>query len=126
MSDERISKEELKAMLSVQEKSTQQLEKIATALAVIVEINNKIYNRIHEGMATEIVDGVQRIVEVHDISIKSKVSDVREKVVDVNKVASSSNKYLGWFTIVSGAIGTIVIVSIVVLKLITFIEAFSK
>ena len=85
MSLEAISKDELKIMLEVQSKSTEQLTIIASHLATIVDRENKIQERLYNGMAKEISTSLaSTLKEVADNIIHNQTK-IMENIIKVNE-----------------------------------------
>lgn len=121
-----ISKEQLIAFTEATTKSATELEKIVSALHLIVEKQDKIVDRIFNGMVDEIVDGVtknynnthketidclSRLEECHQ-DIRSNFPDNLEKKLQHSPWAKDI-EHTKWFIAI---VGVVVIVATVILR----------
>lgn len=125
MSSEIVSREELKAMIEVQSKNVEQLTVIANHLATIVERENKIYERLYNGLAKDISNSITTAID----ALKESVDVSKEKQTTQCAAASpllsgtlntalencSMSKDIGhvkWFV---GIVGVVIVVATVIL-----------
>ena len=114
MTDDPITKEELKLLLEVQAKSTEQMVVIAQRLQSITEcqerilsIQDRVVGRLYNGMGKEIVEACNTKLNTKCQDIKSE-SDKREKILRNIK----SDTF--WIKIIFGAIAFITAIVIAI------------
>lgn len=126
MPGENVSREELKAMVEVQSKNVEQLTIIANHLANIVDRENKIYERLYNGMAKEIASTVithvqtlrDLVEETKDCqaeqcaAAKETIAEVIEEKLSNSTIAKDIG-HVKWFV---GIVGVAIIVASVVLN----------
>jgi len=112
-----LTREEVKAMLDVQTKNTEQMVLIAQRLQKIVEQNisiadcqEKVVNRLYNGLAKEIKDGVKEA-----LTEKFKVADLicSETKKDVKIIKGD----VFWIKIIFGAIAFITATVVAIMQL---------
>lgn len=121
-----MSRDELKAMVEVQSKNVEQLTVIANHLATIVDRENKIYERLYNGLSKEItssivtsVEKVQELVTETKESQSHQCASARENMSEVlddklkNCDMAKDIGYTKWFV---GIVGLIIVVVTVVLN----------
>lgn len=121
-----VTKEELKAMIEVQSKNVEQLTVIANHLSTIVERENKIYERLYNGLSKEISGAIIVMIE----KLKEEVEETKKgqttqcaaatttlKTTFAEELSNSSiAKDIGhvkWFI---GIVGVVIIVATVILN----------
>lgn len=124
-----MTRDELAGMIAVQSKNVEQLTVIANHLATIVERENKIYDRLYNGIAKEISTAVIEAVEESHLST-NKLLDAQaaccanackampeliKKEMDGSKVATDMG-HVKWFI---GIVGVVIIVASVIVNLIS-------
>ena len=77
MSDGAVSRDELKAMVDVQSKNVEQLTVIANHLATIVDRENKIYERLYNGLAKDISGSIIGELNERCMVLGKKIDDQR-------------------------------------------------
>lgn len=126
MSGEPVTRDELKAMVDVQSKNVEQLTVIANHLATIVDRENKIYERLYNGLSKEIsaaiissVDKVHELVAATKDGQANQCAAAKENFGDMleeklsNCGISKDIGHVKWFV---GAVGLIIIVSSVIVN----------
>jgi hypothetical protein len=123
MSD--LNKDELKLMLEIQSKNVEQLTTIANHLSVIVDAQNSIHDRLYNGMGKEIAQMVVKHQEDMQSFEKEKEKNLEEKFKENLQHCGIARdiRHTKWFV---GAVGLIIIVSLVVIKVLDGREAASK
>lgn len=122
MSGETVTRDELKAMVEVQSKNVEQLTVIANHLSTIVDRENKIYERLYNGLSKEIstavIAAVEKLAEaveeckerqVHQCAAAGTVLDDKLKNCDMAKDIGHTK----WFI---GIVGVIIVVATVVVN----------
>jgi hypothetical protein len=79
-----VSREELKAMMDIQSKNVEQLTVIANHLSTIVDRENKIYERLYNGLAKDISLAVTTTME----KLSEEVTGARKEQVGMCAAAS--------------------------------------
>lgn len=124
-----MTRDELAGMITVQSKNVEQLTVIANHLATIVERENKIYERLYNGIAKEISGAVIEAVEESHLSTNrlldaqaaccanmcKALPDLIKKEMDGSKVAADMG-HVKWFI---GIVGVVIIVASVIVNLIS-------
>lgn len=116
MSGEAISRDELKAMLEVQSKNTEQLTIIANHLQVIVEQNDKTNVRLYNGIAKEITVSIAEVLKGYKEQLTKEHSEHDTKL-DVIKDTVNFNKW-----VITGSFSLATLAFVVV----EFIKIFHK
>jgi len=91
MSDE-ITKVEIQAMINVQAKSAEHLALIAKSLSDIVSREEKIHQRLYNGLGKEIVDGIAKVVKDCDTGHAKEVLEIKTLATKV----SADVAFLKW------------------------------
>ena len=125
MSGEAVSKDELKAMVEVQSKNVEQLTVIANHLSTIVDRENKIYERLYNGLSKEITSAIVLSVDkVHELVTATKEAQTHQcaaakenfgTMIDEKLNNCDMAKDIGhtkWFV---GVVGLIIVVATVIL-----------
>ena len=126
MSDGAVSRDELKAMVDVQSKNVEQLTVIANHLATIVDRENKIYERLYNGLAKDISGSIIGELNERCMVLGKKIDDQQIKcnavctgigtLIRAEIENSSISKDIGhvkWFV---GIVGLVIIVASVVVN----------
>jgi hypothetical protein len=122
MAGELVTRDELKAMVEVQSKNVEQLTVIANHLSTIVERENKIYDRLYNGLSKEIstavISSIEKLAESVDECRDRQVSQCAAagNVIDEKLKNCDMAKDIGhtkWFI---GIVGVIVIVSTIIVN----------
>lgn len=121
-----ISREQLEAFTEATIKSATELEKIVSALHIVVEKQDKIVDRIFNGMVEEIVIGVtNNYNHTHKETIDSlkRIEDCNAKNVEkipavINEIITNSDiakdiQHVKWFVTI---VGIVIIVATVILR----------
>ena len=126
MAGEAVTRDELKAMVEVQSKNVEQLTVIANHLATIVDRENKIYERLYNGLSKEISTAVLGSVDkLHELVAATKEAQTHQcaaaktnfgEMMDEKLMNCGMSKDIGhvkWFV---GIVGLIIIVSSVIVN----------
>ena len=128
-----VTKDELRLMIDVQSKATEQmvlvaqrLQEIATTQVSLLRLqelshdaHEKIISRLYNGMATEIEHGV--IVAVTD-----KISQISKDRTSDSETLSSIKKDTGWQKIIFGSLTAMVAIALIVSQVIHWLSHVAK
>ena len=81
MTSDSVTRDELKSIIEIQSKNVEQLTIIANHLSTIVDRENKIYERLYNGLAKDISNAVNDRL----YKIEACLEDAREKRVATNQ-----------------------------------------
>lgn len=97
-----ITRAEIQAMLEVQAKSVEQLTVIARSLQDISAKDEKISERLYNGLGKEIIDGLSKILKDCEMARNKDLDDMRKLAIGVkNDTAFLKWIYAGLFGLVA-------------------------
>jgi hypothetical protein len=120
-----LTKDEFRALLEIQAKNVEQLTTIANHLTTIVDTENSIHDRLHNGMGKEIAQMVVKHQEDMLVFEKEKEKSLEEKFQETLEHCHIARdiRHTKWFV---GALGLVIIISLVVIKTLDGRETASK
>ena len=104
-----VTKQDLEMLMSNQEKYTQQMVLIATRLQGISETNQKIVDKMMNGMTRDIVEGVIAGVDAREAVQAERRKDWGEKITRTDKNIERA----AWFI---GIVGLVIVVATVTIN----------
>ena len=107
--EDAITKDELKIMISVQTKNTEQMVIIAQRLGAIVEQNEKTIELLRNGLANKITTGLKEFNG-------NKMDAIVENIEYNKKKIDSIDGGIMWLKILIGTTGLVVTIATVLLK----------
>lgn len=117
-----ITNIELQAIIGVQSKNVEQLTIIANHLSTIVERENKIYDRLYNGISKEISDKVIEVVKNCNLncgeshgSLITKIDNLPTTIQDKinNSNISKDMEHVKWFV---GIVGLLIVAATIILR----------
>ena len=109
MSGDAITREEMKAMIDVQVKNTEQMVIIAQRLQTIAEQNENTIGLLRNGLADKIVTGIKEYCGDKMDGIDKSIKYNKDKIENINSGIS-------WLKILFGITGLVVTIAAVILK----------
>lgn len=109
MADDSIKREEIKALMDVHAKATEQMVLIAERLKVITDIQNKISDKLSNGLAKQIGESLKEALDACKTAVVTEIAPIKK---DFKEIKDSVN----WLKILYGVLGLVILIASVILK----------
>jgi membrane protein insertase Oxa1/YidC/SpoIIIJ len=110
MTDDSIKREEIRALMEVQSKSTEQMVLVAERLKLITDAQEKIANKLSNGIVKDLKDEFDKTLTQCN---KDVLKDIGTIAVRTKEIKDSVN----WLKILFGITGIVIIIATVLLRL---------